>query len=833
MTKDFNFKNIVDEIKRNNSIIDVARNLGLELHKIGGEYRSYSVFKPGDNDNCTAFYANDNRFYDFKEGRGGDVIDLVAELKYNGDKGRAINELYGKNIVGNGEYIKALNDLQEKIKYWHSQLRPCDRDYLHKRGLTNEYIDEMLIGYSKNQDRLMIPYFENGKVIYHCGRDATGRSVKELKAAKVAKYKKAELNGFNKNIIWGLHSLGRTDKPLVVAEGAFDAMSFDICGYRVLSSITGASNFDIKLITEYAKQETKQERDIYITFDNDDAGQGFFTKLAKQLIGKKLYNFKRLNLPVEYKDISEFYAAGGSLDELIENAISGVNAFIETFKIDKTLNEAQKDKKYQEFRDFVIHYGRFMGKAELSKIFRMIDEKNYFDSGWLDIVLKEATSAPLEHVIITEIQKKHEIIFKQKAGFYEYNGAIWRELDECVLNDYIGDELGDFYKNGSRINSTIRVFEGMAGNIEPFNHEEFNKKPLLVFSNGTLEIETGKFRAHDKHDMSTILLNYPYDKDAKCPKWEKFLREVTWRPDIQDMDADGEARIKVLQEFAGYILLPDCRMHKALFLAGEGSNGKSVFLSTIKGTLCDENISNIEVDRLDKPFQAVGLLGKLANFTTEAGLSFKGAEAIFKKVVSGETITDSYKGRDNFNFKPRAKFIIAGNDLPRSKDKSYGFNRRFMFVRFNNKFVEGREPNAKNGERAMNKTLDTELLQEKAGIFNWLYEGYKRLIANGGFSKSPDNDKLMAEFISLNNPLIDFVNDNDCKFRSGAFTRKELYKDYKDWCDETSHKPMACSRNFWTEFRKTGEKQGIAIDETRLGNDRAFRFSSKYYEFKE
>ena len=59
------------------------------------------------------------------------MIDLYAEVKFGGDKGKAINELYGENVIGNGAYIKAINYLQEEIKYWHRQLRQSDREYLH------------------------------------------------------------------------------------------------------------------------------------------------------------------------------------------------------------------------------------------------------------------------------------------------------------------------------------------------------------------------------------------------------------------------------------------------------------------------------------------------------------------------------------------------------------------------------------------------------------------------------------------------------------------------------------------------------------------------------
>ena len=58
--------------------------------------------------------------------------------------------------------------------------------------------------------------------------------------------------------------MDRTDRQLIIAEGAFDAMSFDVKGYRVLSGISGLKNEQKKIVRGYTEQERKSERDIYI-----------------------------------------------------------------------------------------------------------------------------------------------------------------------------------------------------------------------------------------------------------------------------------------------------------------------------------------------------------------------------------------------------------------------------------------------------------------------------------------------------------------------------------------------------------------------------------------
>ena len=586
-------------------------------------------------------------------------------------------------------------------------------------------------------------------------------------------------------------------------------MSFDSCGYRVLSSITGPTNFDIKLITEYARQEMKKECDIYITFDNDDAGQKFFIKLAKQLISKKLYNFKRLNLPADYKDISDFYAADGPLDKLIETATDGVSAYVDCFMPCENETDAQADKRRADFTEFVMNYGRFTGKAELTAIIEKVAEREYFSNAFLKALLKDATRPPLDDDIVQEILKEQNIIYKGKRGFYIYNelDGIWEYTDDEFIGGMIGEKLGRIYNSGSKIHSVFTVLKTKT----PVK-EDFDKKPLFVFQNGTLEFETDNFRKHDKTDMATIALPYAYDPIAQCPKFENFLEQIFWRADKKTQDVDGEKRIKLMQEFAGYLLYTDCPFQQSLLLLGEGQNGKSSLLNLIKAVFDEKNFASVDIDKLNKSFQAVQLIGKLGNITTEAGLNFGGAEDTFKKLVAGEEVSDSFKNKDNFTFKTRAKFFIAANALPRAKDTSYGFNRRFIMLNFQNKFVDDHEPIPAKLERQGIANIDIALKAELPGIFNWIYAGYKRLKKNGHFTTSPDNKELMNEFIKNNNPVDLFVEEGLFNKYGGYHKRSEIYELYKTWSSNNGYAVLN-SGNFFKKFRESLKRRDIEFDD--------------------
>lgn len=283
-------------IKSRYSVLEYARDvLGFPVRKSGDRCVSLAP----DSHNPTAMIIFDNWWYDYKQGCGGDVIDLCAEAKHGGDKGAAIRELDGDyGFTYNWkEYTQKLGD---KIAYFHSQLRESDRLYLYRRGIKKSTVDRLRIGYDPKEDRLIIPYWKNGYVAYYCGRDRSGNP-------EVAKYKKAKLDGLNENVAWGLHTFDskhreealriisntpeiikegviKTPYPVtksvkdilekfcIITEGAFDAISFEQEGFKVLSPISGYFN---KETLKQVMNILQSQECVFVCFDSDKAGSRF------------------------------------------------------------------------------------------------------------------------------------------------------------------------------------------------------------------------------------------------------------------------------------------------------------------------------------------------------------------------------------------------------------------------------------------------------------------------------------------------------------------------------------------------------------------------------
>ena len=786
------------------SVLEYARDvLGLPVRKSGDRCISLAP----DSHNPTAMIVFDDWWYDYKQGCGGDVIDLCAEARHGSDKGAAIRELAGDyGLIYNWkEYTQQLGD---KIAFFHSQLCEADMHYLYRRGIKKETVDRLMIGYDAKEDRLVIPYWKNGYVAYYVGRDRSGQT-------EASKYKKAKLDGFNENIAWGLHSfepkhrewakkmlkekytesevgiasnsseiatppmaenakkikkrslesaLKILQKYTVISEGAFDILSFEQEGFKVLSPISGYFNKDT---LKQVMNILQSQECVFVCFDSDKAGNRFQIEMCKHLFKYRI-NFVCGLLPEGYKDISEYYADGKDLFELIENAEAGI----------VMLAERITDK--DEFKKFVYDAARFVDEPELTELF---ENTKQFSSRWLAAVLKKALKPPIEDIVAKEILEKRRLKYVEGLGFYEYSHGVWTKRSDNLVRGYFSDLLG-YWATGNKLDTLLKLLKSRTT-----TEELFNRKPIFNFQNCVLELETGITREHSEADMSSVQVGYDYDIAAKCPKWEKFISEIM---------AGREFSIKLLQEMIGYILYSDCSLQKCFFLIGDGANGKSVFLNVIRAVFSEANVSNVEMSSLIEPFQRINLINSLVNISTETNSNVKGAESI--------------KNKDFVNFNPRCVMISACNEYIKSRDTTSGFLRRICFIDFPCKF---------EGEKA-DIELEGKLKAELPGIFNWAYEGYKRLKEQKKFTETPEQLEMMEEFVLIMNPVAAFI--KEClNEENSRLDRAELYHRYVEWAKEAGHE--AQSRNkFIQNFKKTIKQLMPHVQERKIMGVRYFDF---------
>lgn len=781
----------IELLKSRINCLDFLLRKGIDIREGG---RCTSPIRAGAK-NKTSFVCYRDWFYDFGQSLAGDVIDLCAFMDHNGDRGKAIRELAQSVGIDNDGATDTWKDytqnLCNKIAKWHKELPEEYREYCRKRGITDKTIDKYMIGMSPDK-RLVIPYFKNGYVAYYASRSMPGCEDFD------SKYKKAKLDGLNENVIFGTESIGDCKDTLVIAEGMFDALSFLQEGFPTISAITGP--FNKKQIPQ-ALGIARTFNRVFLIYDNDvisKAGERFTVNMAKLLFTNRI-PFVVGKVPPGFKDVSEYYQARGDLHKLVADATDGVTALCSML--------TNRD----EFEQTIRKACRFMTKSDVTLLFAEIQRTSQWPLDWLKTLSKECSSAPSEDFIVKEVISKYKLKYHGTLGFVEYNGKFWEKIADETVMAYIGDALG-VYRSGNKLKSILTLVKSQVNSAEIL---ELNRHPVMNFINGTLDLEPEiVLREHREDDYCTYCLPYIYDPTAYSDEWENYLNTVT------DYD---DKKIALLQEFAGYCLFTDCSLQKALNLIGEGSNGKSIFVNVINDVFTKPNVSTVSMFDLTQKFYSMDLKDSLVNIVSETSSDATGAEEKFKKVIVGETIRDSYKGKPVTDFTPRAKWIISSNNFMVSKtDQSDGWVRRFCFCEFKLRFCEDPKlPHERQADPTLERRLRTN--EQLSAIFNWVLQGYQIIKATMKFTEPDDQQNTTEDFVEITNPIVVFAKEFDINACHDHYiTNADLYQNYRVWCDMSGHKFMA-KTSFEKRVPKIFRRYRGDLESFKSGGTRGWR----------
>ena len=256
--------------------------------------------------------------------------------------------------------------------------------------------------------------------------------------------------------------------------------------------------------------------------------------------------------------------------------------------------------------------------------------------------------------VAAQILKEHTLIHYADK-FYEYRKGCYRPLYIEEVHKWIKEIIGKKFSI-SKVNNILLSLK-----TEVFKKpDDIKNVTHLNVKNGLYDVTTYQLTSHTPDVYSINQLNVNYDEKAVCPIWIKTLGEI--------LEGD-QARINLLQEFFSYCLTRETDYEKALFLNGEGSNGKTVILYVLEQLLGKENCCSIPLEKFSDFHYLPRLAGKIANISIETNAKSEVYDNMFKAVVTGDTISADEKYGQPFEFKPFCKLIFATNNLPRVDDK--------------------------------------------------------------------------------------------------------------------------------------------------------------------
>lgn len=313
------------------------------------------------------------------------------------------------------------------------------------------------------------------------------------------------------------------------------------------------------------------------------------------------------------------------------------------------------------------------------------------------------------------------------------------------------------------------------------SQEEFDRdKMVLNLENGTLDLNSGMLRDHNKDDLLTRLAPVTFDPQATCPRWERFILEIM----------DGATDLaEFLKRLLGYGICGDTKEQVWCFFWGKGANGKSTLLETLSHVIGDYSMNAgsetfIETARGSIRSDLARLKGARLVTSSEPKIGKFDAE-VLKAFTGEEMLTARFLYQKEFDYHPEALLCFASNHRPAVRDTSHAFWRRLLLIPFVRQFSdEERDPK-----------LRETLRSEASGILNWLIEGCLEWQSRG-LNPPASVIEAVKDYRLDTDILGDFI-EITCTLNPAAqIPRQALYATYQGFCEDHGIRRPMSQRSF-------------------------------------
>lgn len=295
------------------------------------EFPKGNISSPFSNDKNPSFKLYKNgTFKCHSSGKQGDVFQFVADLNQLDCK-KDFNKVLAVikkecNLTNNIQEKRAetlknrytKNNEAETDKHFQYTAKTIEKLHLNYWEQHNWNVSEKVLKQYNVQALDKFEYWNSKKkaitkiklfkgvlgFVYPVGNNV------ELYVPKQDKTKKFFLNKLNQNDVFGLDQLPDRCNNLIICAGKKDCLILNANGFNAVT-FRSENHYVTKEQIEILKSKTKN---VFICYDNDDAGQKSQAKLIE------IYNLSPIHLPNEFNDIADYFKVFSKQDfEVIFN----------------------------------------------------------------------------------------------------------------------------------------------------------------------------------------------------------------------------------------------------------------------------------------------------------------------------------------------------------------------------------------------------------------------------------------------------------------------------------------------------------------------------------
>lgn len=373
--------------------------------------------------------------------------------------------------------------------------------------------------------------------------------------------------------------------------------------------------------------------------------------------------------------------------------------------------------------------------------------------------------------VLAEMNRGGEVRYDQ-GMFWQWNGSCFQRRDE----DDVYLKIAEMAKGNTlakRHNDYVSITKTLS---------KLARQPLaeqleygINFANGFLDTNLTLHDHSPKFGKTfTMPFNYVPERAAEAHKWLEYL-EQSWGD-----DEDYADKVLALQEaFAATMFGMAPKYQRAFLLYGKAGTGKTQALEVLRTMMPPAAQCSVPPTLWGERFQLTPMVGKSLNICGELPEEAAISGEVFKQIVEGDVRSTEYKGRDIFDFRPEAAHWFGSNHLPRTRDTSRGFTRRWQIFDFM-RVVPQHE-----------KVIDfyrVLVAEEREAIAAWAVQGIKRLMEQRDYTQPASHLRRLNQVARSNNSVLAFLQSSDkVEAKEGATAdARNVFDQYVDFMKNVS-----------------------------------------------
>lgn len=344
--------------------------------------------------------------------------------------------------------------------------------------------------------------------------------------------------------------------------------------------------------------------------------------------------------------------------------------------------------------------------ASLDRLIELEGEKPFIGETNIIIQLSDVEKkSQIIEILIKYFESKYRFVTTQEGTLYAYDSD---KRFYVPYEEKIKREIREIAEEANLVGIITRyVVNEVVSHLKERSYRSYDElrssKYWIGLSNGfIIDMKTwiteGKLvvRPSTPDIFVRTRINAPFNRG----KFESALKKVNNGADWLDVAKElcpkihaafeswvEPENVRGLYEIIGYTLYPEYPLHKMFMLLGNGANGKSTYGRLIERFLGKENVSHVSLqDLVEHRFMRVHLVGKLANIYPDIPKRPIKETGVLKALTGEDTLAIDVKHRKGFEYLNYAKMIFSANELPKVSDDTYGYWRRWIVVKFTNRF---------------------------------------------------------------------------------------------------------------------------------------------------